>query len=184
VFLVPYLGFLLPLGAVVARNRRTWFGLAMMGLFFFPLLWLPARVFTAYCYLPFAGLAIAMAGLTESAKPAMIATFFLLWIPLDIHWLRTQRNDTLRQGRDAGEWITKVGRFAQTGPAVTGFVYKGMPEGFHIWGLEGTVKYFFRRLEVTIPSSDSPEGAQLRQCGRTAILNWDGARHRLEIETP
>src|ERR1017187_10199359 len=68
VFLIPYLGFVVPLFALLARNhmssaRRTWFGLAAMGLFFSPLLFLPGRMFSAYCYLPFAGLGIAMTGL-------------------------------------------------------------------------------------------------------------------------
>jgi hypothetical protein len=184
VFLVPYLGFLLPLTAVAARNRRTWFGLAITGLFFFPLLWLPGRIFSAYCYVPFAGLAIAMAGVAETVNPATIAIFFLLWLPLDIHWLNLQRNETLQQDGDAREWIITLSKFAKTGPAVAGFVYKGVPEGFHVWGLVAVVKYSYRLLDVTIPSVDSPEGAQLLRNGRVAILNWDGSRHRLEIQTP
>ncbi len=184
VFLVPYLGFLVPLGAVAARNRRTWFGLAMMGLFLFPMLCLPGRIASAYCYVPFTGLAVAMAGMAEAAKPAVIAIFLVLWTPLDIHWLRLQRNDTLRRDQDAREFLTTLGKFAKSRPAVTGFAYKGVPEGFHAWGLESGVKYFFRRLDVTIPSADSPEGAALQRNGRTAVLNWDEARRKLEIEIP
>jgi hypothetical protein len=65
VFLIPYLGFVAPALAFLARNRRTWFGLAAMGLFLLPVLFLPGRMFSAYCYLPFAGLAIAITGLAE-----------------------------------------------------------------------------------------------------------------------
>ncbi len=184
VFLTPYLGFLLPLGAVTARNRRTWFGLAMMGLFLFPLLWLPLRIFSAYCYVPFTGLAIAIAGIVETAKPAAIAIFFLLWLPADIHWLNAQGNQTLQEGQDAREWLTTLGKFAKTRPLVDDFVYKGFPESFHNWSAEAGVKYFYRVLKVTVPSIDSPEGAQLLRNGRVAILNWDPARHRLEIQTP
>jgi hypothetical protein len=184
VFLLPYLGFLLPIGAATAPNRRTWFGLAMMALFFFPLLWLPGRIWSAYCYLPFTGLAIAIAGMVEGAKPAAIAIFLVLWLPLDIHMIRVQRNQTLREDRDAREWITTFGKFAQNGPAATGFVYKGMPEGFHAWGVEGVVKYYCRAFNATIPSADSPEGAQLLRNGHVAVLNWDARRHRLEIQTP
>ena len=184
VFLTPYLGFLLPLGAVTARNRRTWFGLAMMALFLVPLLCLPGRISSAYCYLPFTGLAIAMAGIAETARPVAIAIFFLLWLPADIYWLNAQGNETVRQDRDTREWITTLGKFAETRPAVTGFVYKGFPEAFHNWSAEGGVKYFFRLLNVTVPPVDSLEGAQLLRNGRVAILNWDAARHRLEIQTP
>lgn len=184
VFLTPYLGFLLPLGAVTARNRRTWFGLAMMGLLLFPLLWLPARVYSAYCYVPFTSLAIAIAGIVETAKPAAIAVFFLLWLPADIYWLNVQGDETLNQDRDAREWITTLGEFAKARPAVTGFVYKGMPETFHGWGVEAGVKYFYRLVNVTVPSVDSPEGAELMRKGRVAILIWDAWRHRLEIQAP
>jgi hypothetical protein len=184
VFLVPCIGFLLPVAALVAPNRRTWFGLAMMGLFIFPLLWLPGRVFSAYCYLPFTGLGIALSGMAETAHPGVIAACLLFWLPLNIQGLRTQQQATLRQDRDARAWIGEVGRFAKAGPEVTGFVYRGMPEGFHTWGMEGTVKYFFRRLDVRIPSVGSPEGQQLRKDGCTAVLNWDEALHKLEIDMP
>lgn len=183
-FLTPYLGFLLPLGALTARNRRTWFGLAMLALFLFPLFWLPGRVSSAYCYLPFTGLAIAMAGIAETAKPAAIAIFFLLWLPADIHWLNQQGNQTLLQNRDTREWITTLGKFAQTRPAVTGFVYQGFPEEFHNWSAEVGVKYFFRVLNITVPPVDSLEGDELLRNGHVAILNWDAARHKLEIQTP
>ena len=39
-------------------------------------------------------------------------------------------------------------------------------------------------MNVTVPSVDSPEGAELMRKGRVAILNWDAGRHRLEIQTP
>ena len=184
VFLVPYLGFLLPLAAIVVRNRRTCFGLVMMGLLLFPLLFLPGRVFSAYCYLPFTGLAIALAGVMEAAKPAVIAVFFLLWTPWDIVWLRSQRTDTLRQDRDIREWITTFGRFAPTASGGHQFVYHRTPEGFHLFGVEGAVKYFLPYADVTVRPDDSPEGARLMQDGRTTVLWWDEGRHRLEIAKP
>ena len=69
-------------------------------------------------------------------------------------------------------------------PVVTSFVYKGFPEAFHNWSAEGGEKYFFQLLKVTVPPVESPEGAQLLRNGSVAILNWDAARHRLEIQTP
>jgi hypothetical protein len=184
VFLVPYLGFLLPLAGVAARNRRTWFGLAMMALFFVPLLFLPGRVFSAYCYVPFTGLAIAMAGLAEIAKPAVAAAVFLLWFPLNIHWMLWQRHDTLRQDRDIREWVSTVGNFARAGPPVGAFVYQGIPAGFQEFGVDATLNYFLWRPDVTAPAADSPEGIRYLRSGRTAVLRWREAEHRLDIETP
>jgi len=86
---MPYAGFLLPLGALFSRNRRTWFGLAAMALFFFPLLFLPGRLFSAYCYVPFIGLAIALSGFAETAGHLPLAVFFLAFLPLDAYSLAT-----------------------------------------------------------------------------------------------
>jgi hypothetical protein len=183
VFLVPYLGFLLPLGAALASNRRTWFGLAILALYFVPLVFLPGRVQTSYCYLPFTGLALALAGMAETRSPVAVAVFFLLWLPLDIYWVNIQKNDTLRQDRDIRAWISSAAKFARTSPHVTGYVYEGMPEGFREFGLGATLKYFLYS-NVTIVRLNSAEGAKLCQGGHVAIFRWDKARHQLQIDTP
>ena len=88
VFLIPYAGFALPILALAARTRRTWFGLAMMAALFVPMLFLPGRIFAAYCYVPFLGLAVAASGMAEFAPPWAIAAFFVLWAPIEVHELR------------------------------------------------------------------------------------------------
>src|ERR1039457_6955080 len=103
VFLVPYLGFALPIALWFARNRRVRFGLAAMLLFFIPMLFLPGRIDTAYCYLPFAAVAIAFAGMAETAPIAVLAVFFLLWLPLDLHELRLQRRGILARSEQTSE---------------------------------------------------------------------------------
>jgi hypothetical protein len=183
VFLLPYLGFLLPVGAAIARNRRTWFGLAMLGLYLVPLLCLPGRIFSAYCYLPFTGLAVAMAGLAERVKPLAILVFLLAWLPLDIHSLDVQRDATLRQDGDIRVWMTTVEKFLKNGPAVTEFVYDGLPAGFYPFGAEATLRYFLVRLDVPLFAVNSPEAAELGQRGHWALLKWDAAGHRLTVET-
>jgi hypothetical protein len=181
VFLVPYLGFAIPAAAFFARNRRTWFGLAMMGLFFLPMLFLPGRIFSAYCYLPFTGLAIAFAGMVEVSHPVWIAVFFLLWLPMDLHELRAQRRETLAKDDEVREWVTTLERFAGTLPRVDAFIYSGAPAGFQRWGVEGALKYCFARGDLKIHSIDDPETPELRKSSHVAYLSWDGARRKLEI---
>ena len=178
VFLVPYLGFVLPLGLAVHRNRRVWFGLATMGLFLFPLLFLPGRLFAAYCYLPFTGLAIAFAGIAEGVGLVWVAVFFLACLPLDVHWLRLQERATLRRDDDAREWVGTVRAFAKDNPVVDGVVAEGAPEGFARWGVEGAVKYIFRRVDIKVSYLGDPG---MLESGRVALLKWDGVGHRLEI---
>ena len=180
VFLIPFLGFALPAAALTARNRRTWFGLAMMAAFFFPLLFLPGRMFGAYCYLPFTGLAVAFAGIAEASNLGIVAAFLLLWAPLDLRELRVQRRATLAADRDFREWVVTAERFAKTAPPPDAFVYAGVPSGVHDWGVTGALRYLFGDGPAVRPI-DAPESAGLLRNRRTALLTWDADRRRLDI---
>ena len=186
VFLIPYLGFVVPAIAFLARGhmssaRRAWFGLAAMGSFLFPVLFLPGRVFSGYCYLPFAGLAIAITGLADAASPAALGLFLALWLPMDIHELRLRRRDTLANDDEVRTWMSAVGRFAAGKQRVDAFVFSGTPAGFHQWGIEGTLKYFYERNDLTVKPIGGPDAAALIAARRVAMLNWDAARKRLDI---
>jgi hypothetical protein len=170
VFLMPYLGFLLPAAALMAPNRRTWSGLALMGLFLAPLLFLPGRMFSAYCYLPFTGLAIAFAGLCEAGSPMVVAVFFLLW-----------RRATLAQDDSAREWVTALAKYAGTGPQVGALIYSGGPQGFARWGVEGAIKYLFRGSDPEIHAVDEPGAKQAFQRGNVALLTWEDTAQKLDI---
>jgi hypothetical protein len=223
VFLVPYLGFVAPALALLARNRRTWFGLAAMGLFLLPLLFLPGRMFSAYCYLPFAGLAIAITGLAEggadplvragrprpafgttmsascreaqagrrgrrprtwgSAPQVALALFLLLWLPMDFHELRVRRRDTLAKDDEVRTWMNAVRRFAAGGERVDAFVFAGTPTGFHQWGVEGALKYFYERGDLTVKRAGDADAVALIETRRVALLDWDAGRKRLDIVT-
>jgi hypothetical protein len=154
----------------------------MMGLFLIPLLCLPGRVFSAYCYVPFTGLAIALAGMAETAKPAVVAVLLLLWMSLNIYEMSGRRDGAREHDEDARRWITTLDRFAKTKPAVTGFVYLGMPREFHLFGVEAAVKYFFPPITAEVEAANSPEGEELLRSGRVAVLNWDVGRRRLAIQ--
>lgn len=162
IFLLPYVGLALPL---LARTRRAWFGLAWLAAFLLPMLFLPGRVFSAYCYVPFAGLAAAFAGIAETTSPAAVLLFFALWTPQDIHWLRAQRRETLARAVEIREWATALAAFARTSPNTGEITAEGAPVGFAGWGVEGAVQYFF----------------PLGHTGPPAVLKWDYYRRKLDI---
>jgi hypothetical protein len=181
VFLVPYLGFVAPALAFLARNRRTWFGLAAMGLFLLPVLFLPGRMFSAYCYLPFAGLAIALTGLAEGASPAVLALFLALWLPMDFHELRLRRRETLANADEVRTWMSGVRRFAAGAERVDAFVFSGTPAGFQDWGVVGALRYFYGRGDLTVKEAGDAGAAALMATSRVAFLKWDAGRKRLDI---
>ncbi|HWB85761.1 MAG TPA: hypothetical protein VG675_16580 [Bryobacteraceae bacterium] len=184
IFLVPYLGFVVPLAAYFARKRRVWFGLAMMGLFFFPLLFLPGRMFSAYCYVPFAGLAIAFSGVAEMERYAALAMFFLLWAPLDYRTLRANRRLTLARDDQAREYISSVGRFTASAPPIKKFVYDGLPDGFHSWGVSGALRYFLQRDDLEVFEMHDPAATDALHQDAVALMTWDGSKLDLVAHTP
>ncbi|MEO8371137.1 MAG: hypothetical protein ABI806_18275 [Candidatus Solibacter sp.] len=171
IFLLPYAGFVAPLLALLCRNRRTWFGLAAMALFLFPVLFLPGRIFSAYCYLPFAGLAIALTGVT----PAALTVFLALWLPMDLRELRIRRRETMTKAAEVRAWMKGVSEFAASKEKVDGFIYSGTPGGFHSWGVEGALKYIYERNDLVV----KPASAEVK--GRVALITWDPWRKRLDI---
>ena len=183
VFLIPWAGLLLPGALLVSKKRSVRFGLAAMGLFLLPMLFLPGRVFGAYCYVPFIGLAAALAGVAEAVRPAYLAAFFALWIPLDLNALRAERNVTLARDAAIHRWFDGLGVYAATQPNVDAFVFDGAPAGFARWGVEGGVKYLFDRFDAKVYAKSDPQAASALASGRTALLTWKAAEGRLEIQT-
>jgi hypothetical protein len=180
-FLVPYLGLLLPAAACVSRNRRTWFGLTTMLLFFLPLLFLPGRLHGAYCYVPFTGMAVAFSGIADSARPAVIVAFLLLWAPLDYMALRAQRRATLAVDNEVREWVTTIAGFAKTVPLFDAVVYSGTPAGVDSYGAVGALRYLFHRSDFVIHNADVAEPSKLQHHDRIVLLNWDRQQRKLSI---
>ena len=75
IFLAPYAGFLLPIGAALSKigaPGSAWLPWPCFSCRYF---FLPGRLFAAYCYVPFTGLAIAFSGLAEAFGLIPLAAF-------------------------------------------------------------------------------------------------------------
>jgi len=177
VFLRPYLYLLLPVGVLAARNRRAWFGLAAMVLFFVPLLFLPGRMFNAYCYVPFIGLAIAFSGIAPLGKWIPAAVFLLAFAPLDAHVLATERSLTMRQAAATRNWLAAIVEFSRAHPAIDGAVYRGLPPGYSQAGCEGALRYIYHNYNLPVLRADDPQASALLSQRGVAELDWfDEAR--------
>ena len=179
VFLVPYLGFAVPVAAWFSTNRKVWFGAAAMLLFLTPMLFLPGRMETAYCYLPFIGLSIALAGAAEAFHPAVIVAALILFAPWELHDIRIERRDKLAKDDDARAWVTAF-RKLPPGPVNT-FLWNGKPYGFGDFGIEAAIKCFHPEPGVKIRYYQKPPIAL--DNGRDAVLTWNQGLHRLDFAT-
>ena len=107
--------------------------------------------------------------------------FLALWLPMEIHELRLRRRDTLASDDEVRTWMSTVRRFAAANQRVDAFVFSGTPAGFHQWGIEGALKYFYERNTLTVKPIGEGDAAALMQTRRVGLLTWDAGRKRLDI---
>jgi hypothetical protein len=165
----------------IAPNKRTWFGLTVLVLYFVPLLFLPGRIQAAYCYLFFTGLAIALAGIAETRKAwgwlffacSGFRSIYTVCTPMLLK--RCDRMPTSARGWPAHETSRKKDPTSWSSPS------RGMPDGFRPFGMGATFKYFTGR-NTNVVWINSPEGTKLCEQKRGAILRWHPDRHQLQIQ--
>ena len=95
-----------------------WFGAALLCLFFIPLMFLPGRLFSAYCYLPLAGVALMAAAIADlpRLRPAM-AVPCVLWIPWNISGASQEPQATLwRLDNEVRAYVSALADFARGRP--------------------------------------------------------------------
>ena len=179
VFLLPYLGFAVPVAAWFSTNRRILFGTAAMILFFVPVLFLPGRMETAYCYLPFTGLAIALTGAAEMFHPAIVVAALLLFAPLEYRDLRMERREKLAKDDDARAWVAPWSKFAPGAGSVDTFFWNGTPDGFGGFGVESAIRCFYPGSGFHIRYYDRPPVSM--EGNRAVFLTWNESLHKLDI---
>jgi hypothetical protein len=179
VFLVPYLGFAVPIAAWFSEDRRIRFGTAATILFLTPVLFLPGRIETGYCYLPFTGLAIVLSAAAEMLHPAWIVAGLVLFAPWELHDLRIERRDKLARDGYARAWVSTWRKFAAVGTPVDAFVWNGTPYGFGGFGVEGAIKCLYPGTGYQIRYYEKPPAANDGK--RDVALTWNQGLLRLDI---
>ncbi len=185
--LIPY-GGLAIIALAVLRDRRIWFGAATLCVFFFPLLFLPGRLFPAYCYVPLIGAAVAVAGLVSIGEranwrpliPAVLLAF-AVWIPWNIWELRTDRAATLGPDDETRAFVSAIQKFAKSHPDPAPFIYDSAPAVLHHWGVTAAVHIAYHRLDIPVFYSDTVDGRQALRGPALILLNWDTLRRRVRF---
>jgi hypothetical protein len=179
ILLIPYAGLALIALPLLVRDRRLWFGAATMAGFFVPLLFLPGRLFAAYCYLPLAGLALMAA--TVASLPHLtpvVALLCVLWVPWNYPRLRKNRRDTLAADADARAYVSALEAFQQSSKAPRVFLYDGLPPNFNWWGVDGALRFLYGYPGPELrPAYSAPAGDR----NNTVLLTWDPSAHKLAV---
>jgi hypothetical protein len=181
VFLMPWLGLALLILPVFVRDRRVWFGLAWACAVFAPLVFLPGRIFSAYCYLPFAGVSLAFSAIASAdlIGPGLCAAF--VWILLNLPVLRTERRAVLAQMDATRQLVRTLLNSAERLGSVKTIVYDSLPDNFHIWGLNGVLQYAHPGSDIRIETLAERSAADALRDPGVALLQWNAASRRLHV---
>jgi hypothetical protein len=176
---IPYAGFAVLFVAFLApKQPRVRWGVLAFLLLLGPLLFLPGRLFAAYLYLPFAGLAIAISSVTA---PLALAIVFLVWIPWNYKQVKPYRNLNIAASTERRDWFQSLSAFVPQHPEIDNFIYDGAPQSLaNDWGVSGAVRVLRSPESTTrVAPLDTAQGRELLQSPTFATLAWNASTHKI-----
>ena len=179
--LFPFAGLVLVVIAFLSRDRRVWFGLGSALLLAAPLLLLPNRTFSAYCYVPLIGLAIACAGIASTRHRGLVVLFFLLWIGWNEVNLRLNRRHALAMADENRTYVQAVGKAAREHPDTASFIYDGAPFSMQAWGIQGALRMATGRSDIHLTNIEDKNLRRVLDADRVVILSWSAPLRRLSV---
>jgi hypothetical protein len=180
--------FAIPLGGCALLllaffpDRRIWFGLALMSLFLFTLLFLPGRLYEAYAYLPLVGAVIAMSAAASRFHPAWAWVALAIWMPLNYHRLRHEQRAKLAADDEAYVFVDSLQRWTSQHPQIRTLVYTSVPRVYHDWGVTAAWNIAHNTLGLPALYRDSPQAVKALHDDTVAYATWDSATRTLLIQ--
>ncbi|MGI8745145.1 MAG: hypothetical protein ACR2NN_21750 [Bryobacteraceae bacterium] len=175
-FLIPYAGFAVLLFFLMFRDRRVLFGILSFCLLLLPMLLLPGRLFSAYLYVPLTGLAIAVGAFSARLNPAIVALFFLIWLPWNYVNMRWLRRTALADVADRRVYVRGLMDISRAHPDILTFLYSSGP--VNGYGTRGVLRIIHPGQDVHFTTVHEPDSSDLLRSESLAILEWDSARHQ------
>ncbi len=180
IFIVPLL-LVLPMFAVF-RDKRSYFGLLLAFLLFFPMLFVPGRLYGAYLYLPLAGIALAIGALADRSNLAAhitLAVTCLAWLPYQYKLLRDYRNVTLAEGDENRAYVRGIRQISLVQPGVTLAVSESAPKNMAFWGTDGALHFIYKNPELKVIHMNQGVPENIPASGNMLLLSWDALKKRV-----
>jgi hypothetical protein len=181
ILLIPYAGLALLALPLLVRDRRLWFGCAIMCLFFVPLLFLPGRLYPSYCYLPLTGLALMVGALaSHKTLTPVVALLGVIWLSWNVATMRRIQRATLAVDNENRLYVETLADFARMAPNSRVFVYDGRPAALHPWGIDGALQFLYHRAPELYTIEDKDAGEALKRAD-VALLKWNPNDRKLSV---
>ena len=181
VLLAPYAGLAFLTLPFLTRDRRVWWGAAACAALFLPLLFLPGRLFAAYCYVPLTAAALAAGAFAAHFRAVWLLPLLAIWVPWNIRELRIDRRATLAADDEARAYVRQLQHFGRTHRQPPPIVYENVPLHFAHWGVEAAVNIVYHRMDLEPYPVDSPHSAALWGREPLSYLYWNAPNQQLYV---
>jgi hypothetical protein len=176
-----WLGMLLVLMPLMLRSRVVYWGAVGFVLLLAPMLLLPGRLFSAYLYVPFALLAVAVSAALAHARPLVAALCIAAWLPVSYAQLRTYRRAELTLAQENRGYMEALEAGRERLRGVKTFVYDGYPQGLNWWGIQAALRLTLNYDDIEIvPIQDKASRAAF-DGPSVAVLSWDPPTRQVSV---
>lgn len=176
-------GCALALALAWRRSPGLRIGWAALVLFLVPMLVLPGRLCAAYCYVPAAGLGLAVASIAALDLAVPAALVAVLLVAASVREVRPYRRATLEATARYRTYFSTLAAEQSRLRQVRRVLYDGLPSGFHEWGLAGSLRYLLRRQDTELFTTARANPAEFLREGGGAFLHWEDPPGRLHVVT-
>ncbi len=146
-----------------------------------PLLFLPARLYSVYLYVPLLPLAIAFAFLFERVPRPLLGVGLALFLGLDYQVLREKRKTELTLGQESQAYVEQLGAAHQRSPLAATAYYENAPAGLQLHGMRGALRLITKDPGARVLDPEK-EAARLEAIDHELpTLFWFRPKHQLTI---
>jgi hypothetical protein len=163
---------------VLVRDRRFYFGALLALLILFPLLLLPGRLFSAYWYVPLAGVSVMIAVLSDRSPRWLVVSALAFWMAGNYGLFLRKEREILAAAADNRTYFQAVTTLASRDPSLRVLGYQDYPQEMYMWGAESSVTLAFGFNAKVYPMRSAEWQASSRQPD-SCLLQWQQDQHRL-----
>ena len=142
-------------------------------------MFLPGRLYPAYCYLPLTGAALAVAVIAGRYSWRFVLGGVLIWAAVSVVLVRRESRATLAADEENKRYVTALAKLATASPGLHDFVWDGSPSHFEPWGIHGAIRYLWHRMDFQLMKADDTNAAATLARPDAVLLEWKAPERTL-----
>ncbi len=146
-----------------------------------PLLFLPARLFSVYLYVPMIPAALGLALIFARVPVNGLAIGLLLWLGLNYTVLRDKRKAELAIAQESRAWVTQLAAAHKAAPLANPAFFENAPPGLPDYGMRGALRLITKNPGAELLNAEEDDGRLKAKDRALPTLYWFRPRNLLTV---